>query len=81
MLAKGITIDISDGGVFVCTAYKIPVGELLQLAIALPGGGWLKARGEVRWARAASQGTLPGVGIAFAYVSPIDRAMIDRFLN
>ncbi len=82
-LARGISVDISDGGVFICLsqAHVFRVGQATEIALTLPGGGKVVAGGEVRWMREAQQGVIPGIGIAFSHMSPIDRAMIGRYLS
>ena len=83
--ASGITVDIADGGVFVCVRLEpgqgLDVGVTVELALTVPGGGKVVALGQVRWVRAASQGVIPGVGLAFSQMSPIDRAMMERLLS
>jgi uncharacterized protein (TIGR02266 family) len=62
----GLSLDISEGGLFVSTYTEIPLGTRLVLAFELPDGTAVEARGEVRWRRAhASDGERPGIGIAF----------------
>jgi hypothetical protein len=82
---SGVSVDIADGGVFVCVRHeggqRLDVGHAVELALSIPGGGKVVAIGEVRWVRAAGQGVIPGVGIAFSKMSPIDRAMMERFLS
>jgi len=62
----GLSLDISEGGLFVSTYTTIPVGTRLVLSFELPDGMKVEARGEVRWVRdAAADGERPGVGIVF----------------
>jgi len=62
----GLSLDISEGGLFVATYTDIPIGTRLMLCFELPDGTSVEARGEVRWVRSeAMDGERPGVGIAF----------------
>ncbi len=62
----GLSLDISEGGLFVSTYTEIPLGTRLVLAFELPDGTAVEARGEVRWRRShAMDGERPGIGIAF----------------
>jgi len=62
----GLSLDISEGGLFVATYTQIPIGTKLVLCFELPDGTRVEARGEVRWVRPEEMdGERPGVGIAF----------------
>lgn len=62
----GLSLDISEGGLFVSTYTEIPLGTRLVLAFELPDGTAVEARGEVRWRRThGMDGERPGIGIAF----------------
>jgi len=62
----GLSLDISEGGLFVTTYTSIPIGTRLVLCFELPDGTSVEARGEVRWVRQeATDSERPGVGIAF----------------
>ncbi|HEV8548219.1 MAG TPA: TIGR02266 family protein [Polyangiaceae bacterium] len=62
----GLSLDISEGGLFVATYSTIPIGTKLVLCFELPDGTNVEARGEVRWVRSeAIDGERPGVGVAF----------------
>lgn len=77
---SGLSGDISEGGVFVSTYRDLATGTPVDLEFSLPGSDRVvKAKGEVRWHRNASEGAPPGVGIAFDEVSDEDRALIHRF--
>ena len=83
--ASGVSLDIAEGGLFVCVRLErgqgLGVGAAVDLALSLPSGGKVVALGQVRWVRAAGQGVIPGVGIAFSKMSSLDRAMMERFLR
>lgn len=73
----GLSLDISEGGLFVSTYAEIPLGTRLLLAFELPDGTAVEARGEVRWRRAhAMDGERPGIGIAFTHLPDEARARI-----
>ena len=62
----GLSLDISEGGLFVATYTEIPIGTRLVLCFELPDGTEVEARGEVKWRRTqAADGERPGIGIAF----------------
>ena len=62
----GLSLDISEGGLFVATYTDIPLGTRLVLCFELPDGTAVEARGEVKWRRSAVvDGERPGIGIAF----------------
>src|SRR4051812_19152465 len=68
--------DISMGGLFVELAQRLPVGESVEIFIALPdGAGTLRLEGSV--ARSASD----GVGVYFQGVTPEQRKSLESFLG
>jgi uncharacterized protein (TIGR02266 family) len=75
--------NISAGGIFIATHITRPVGEQLELSIALPGGLSLHCTGEVRWTRAYSENSnsKPGLGIRFLGLSPEAAGLIERFVR
>lgn len=74
----GLSGDLSKGGIFLSTYQRLEVGRPVQMEFTLPGGK-VVARGTVQWARAASEGASPGVGVAFESLSDADRAIIAAF--
>jgi uncharacterized protein (TIGR02266 family) len=77
---SGLSGDISEGGVFVSTYRDLATGTPVDLEFSLPGSNRVvKAKGEVKWHRNASEGAPPGVGIAFEELADEDRALIHRF--
>ncbi len=60
----GLSGDVSEGGIFVSTYRRLPVGERVSVSFTLPNGE-TKAIGTVRWVRPASDGAPPGLGISF----------------
>jgi len=79
----GLAENISAGGIFVATHITKPVGEQLELSIALPGGLSIRATGEVRWTLAYSEtsSAKPGLGIRFLDLSPEAVGLIERFVR
>jgi uncharacterized protein (TIGR02266 family) len=74
----GLTGDVSEGGLFLATYRKIPVGSQLDLELWLPGGK-IEAHGIVKWVREASEGAPPGVGISFEPLDDETREKIHSF--
>jgi uncharacterized protein (TIGR02266 family) len=63
----GLTMNISEGGVFVATHMLLPVGSLVGLHLELPNQTRIMTLGEVRWSRAftGDDDVPPGLGIKF----------------
>jgi uncharacterized protein (TIGR02266 family) len=75
----GLSQDISEGGIFVATYERLPIGTGLSLTFEIQEGS-VEVRGEVRWIRDAEQGDhRPGLGIAFTEVSPEAADRIARY--
>jgi uncharacterized protein (TIGR02266 family) len=74
----GISGDISTGGLFVQTYQTHPLGVHVAVALSLPERE-IRAAGVVRWVRGATEGVLPGVGIAFDDLLEADREFIEAF--
>jgi uncharacterized protein (TIGR02266 family) len=73
----GLSLDISEGGIFVATYLEFPLGTKLVLCFELPDGTSVEARGEVRWVRTqAMDGERPGIGVAFTQLPEEARARI-----
>lgn len=76
----GLSMDISLGGLFVATYKLHPVGTAVALTFELPDGRRIASQGEVRWVReSAGNEHSPGMGIAFAQISPEDLSAIVAF--
>ncbi|HEY3497187.1 MAG TPA: TIGR02266 family protein [Polyangiaceae bacterium] len=75
----GLSEDISEGGLFVATYERLPIGTRLALSFELQDG-LVEARGEVRWVRGTeTSGGWPGLGIAFMELSPEASERIARY--
>lgn len=66
----GLSEDISEGGVFIATYERLPIGTRLAISFEVQEG-LIEARGEVRWVRGDETSSgWPGLGIAFIELSP-----------
>jgi uncharacterized protein (TIGR02266 family) len=65
----GLSLDVSTGGVFVATYEPAVPGTQVSLYFVLPDGHVVNAEGVVRWTRAASGDSPPGMGVAFVAIS------------
>lgn len=80
----GFTSNISEGGLFVATHMLQPVGSIITVTFALPGGAEITTRGIVRWVRDPSReddSATPGMGVQFVGLREFDRARIRRFVS
>ena len=74
----GLSGDVSTGGLFVQTYSPRPVGSHVLVAFSLPTGE-IRVSGVVRWVRAATEGSPPGLGIAFQHLEGSELAAIEAF--
>lgn len=80
----GFTSDISEGGVFVETYQLEAVGTQVTIAMGMPGGVEIRARGTVRWIRDPMNlgaGMEPGMGIEFDELDEETHAFIVEFVT
>lgn len=75
----GLSLDLSAGGVFVATYQPQPPGTHLWVYFSLPDGQTIEAAGIVRWTRAGSDDSPPGMGVRFSTIEPAALAAIERF--
>jgi uncharacterized protein (TIGR02266 family) len=75
----GLSLDVSTGGVFVATYEAAPPGTAVMLYFVLPDGHVVNAEGVVRWTRAQSSDSPPGMGVAFGRISDESLAHIASF--
>lgn len=78
--------DISAGGLFLETDFPIRLGTQVFLRFSLtPNAKPIQATGEViRVMRAENKEVGPGkvgIGIRFVYIHPLDRELIQEFIN
>ena len=78
----GLTMNISEGGVFVATHVLLPVGSLVGLHLELQNQARIMTLGEVRWSRAYSgdDDIPPGLGIKFVGLDLGALASIRKFI-
>jgi uncharacterized protein (TIGR02266 family) len=77
----GFTENISDGGVFVATSQRVPLGTEVDIAFTLPTGVEVRGRGVVRWSREETDYTSGGLGVEFEGLSDEARDAIAQFLD
>lgn len=77
----GITENISEGGVFIATDERLPLGTQVDLAFALPSGEEIRTHGVVRWIREPSGHLAGGMGLGFEEVSEEAYLAIREFLE
>ncbi len=78
----GLTLDISEGGLFISTINLLPRGTPIELQLHLAGHS-VAAKGEVRWIRDYNDltpGIEPGMGIQFTEVPPAVHNLIHQFV-
>jgi uncharacterized protein (TIGR02266 family) len=81
---SGITMDVSEGGVFIATQRSMKVGEMVLVDMALPGEAEpLVALAEVCWSRVFSDDphAPPGLGLRFVHICDESLATIKRFVR
>ena len=64
----GLTENISEGGLFVCTHRLLEIGSCIEITLALPGPyAPVKLQAIVRWVRIfnVASDTSPGMGLQF----------------
>lgn len=79
----GLTMNISEGGVFVATHVILKPGSLVGLHLELPNhGARVMTLGEVRWTRAytGDDDVPPGLGIKFVGLDLAALSAIRKFV-
>ncbi len=74
----GVSLNVSEGGIFIATHGELPVGDELSLELTLTTGR-VYARGVVLWQRGASPYGPPGLGVAFMRLSQESAATLRAF--
>jgi uncharacterized protein (TIGR02266 family) len=80
----GLTMNVSEGGVFVATHRSVPPGTRLTVEMELPGDDDpLMAIAEVRWTRAytGNPDAPPGIGLQFIALDAPTLARIRTFVE
>jgi uncharacterized protein (TIGR02266 family) len=79
---SGVTMDVSEGGVFIATQRMIKTGTMVIVDMDIPGEEEpIVALAEVSWLRAFSRDSdaPPGLGLQFVHVCEESLAKIRRF--
>lgn len=79
---SGLTMNVSEGGVFVATHWHMQPGTMVIVDMNIPGESEpLIALAEVRWSRAfsSSSDNPPGIGLQFVHICDDALAKIRRF--
>jgi uncharacterized protein (TIGR02266 family) len=80
---SGLTMNMSDGGLFVATHNIVPVGTELVLNMVLPFEGEpIVLLSKVRWTRpySAQDDVPPGLGLQFVEPDASALAKVKRFV-
>ena len=80
---SGLTMNMSDGGVFVATHNVVPVGTVLVLHLLLPFEKEpVITLAQVRWSRGYSgqEDVPPGIGLQFVDTDATSLAKIKKFV-
>lgn len=79
----GLTMNISEGGVFVATHVMLQPGALVGLHLELPNQKRIMTLGEVRWSRSytGDDDVPPGLGIKFVGLDLQALNSIRKFIN
>ena len=81
---SGLTMNMSEGGLFIATHNVAPVGTMLVLNMVLPfEEDPIVALAEVRWTRPfnGNNDVPPGLGLQFVDLDPIALAKVRRFVK
>jgi uncharacterized protein (TIGR02266 family) len=79
----GFTENLSEGGLFVATTARCPIGSRVEVSLSLPGteAEPLKLAGVVRWVRQTADGSdhPAGIGLRFDKLSTEALQAIEAF--
>lgn len=81
---NGFSANISDGGLFVATVKRVPIGTEIDLNFSLPTGERISAHGVVRWVREVDDknpDSFPGIGVQFTRLDDAAQTAIERFVH
>jgi uncharacterized protein (TIGR02266 family) len=79
--SAGVVLDVSEGGLFLATDQRLPIGTEVELEFSLPDGPPISVRGEVRWHRAHAEAARNGMGLRFLQPAPADRRRIAAYVE
>jgi len=72
------SVNLCPGGLLVSTYRALPRGLVVSVEFDLPASR-VVAQAVVRWSCEASEGKIPGYGIAFTELTRFDRTLIESF--
>ena len=78
---KGRLLDLSAGGASLFTKQGFDAGQILQLAIKLPGGAEIRTNATIRWVKPWPDKGGHVSGVQFDKPSSRDQQMIVKFLK
>lgn len=76
----GLSMDVSDGGLFVATYQLQPIGSEVVVTFVLPSGYAVTTNAVVRWVREQSEDASPGMGLAFELTGE-DKRQVRAFCD
>lgn len=77
----GRLVDISLGGMMLSSEIAIPLNQIFQTSIALPGGHALELGVESLWSRASADFGQVWTGFQLISVSEQDRTALERLIE
>lgn len=75
---RGVTQNLSAGGLFVRTRVVLPISSAVALRFELPDGVGVEAHARVRWVCDGSMGRRAGLGLEFTALS---RGALQRIIG
>jgi Tfp pilus assembly protein PilZ len=76
---RGLTADISEAGLFICTDQDVTLGSHVLLKLHLSATKTLRILGEV--VSKAIQSPVPGIGVAFTGIREDDKLSLRQFVS
>lgn len=79
----GFSLDLSEGGVFIATAEKLPPGTEVDLEFTLPSGRKIHGTGVIRWSRDIDDRRpeqMPGLGVQFKDLAGEELEAVRQFV-
>lgn len=81
---SGFSTNLSDGGVFIATVKRVPIGTSMDLHFRLPTGDGIEVQGIVRWVREVDDRfpeNMPGLGVQFVNLAEKAKEAIAAFVR
>lgn len=80
-VVRGRALNLSTGGIYVCSTVSLPEGCGVDLAFALPGAGLIQAEATVLRTIAPDDEREPaGMALAFSSLDPAAASLIEHFV-